>query len=196
MTKPDLKRRKLLAWASAAAGGLSLAGASYPFLASLAPSARAHAQGGPVDANLSALGPGELITVEWRSKPVWVLRRTPDMLAGLQSVRGELADPLSSAASQQPAYARNVDRSVQPEIFVAVGLCTHLGCIPSYRPERDSLQPGWPGGFYCPCHGSKFDLAGRVFKGSPAPTNLLIPRYSFSSAQQLLIGHDAEGDAK
>jgi ubiquinol-cytochrome c reductase iron-sulfur subunit len=196
MTNPDLRRRRLLTLASAGAGTLSLAGASYPFLASLAPSARARAQGGPVDANLSALAPGELTTVEWRSKPVWVLRRTPDMLARLQTARGALADPGSSVASQQPAYARNADRSLQPEIFVAVGLCTHLGCIPSYQPEPDSLQPGWPGGFYCPCHGSKFDLAGRVFRGSPAPTNLLIPRYSFPSAQQLVIGHDAEGDAK
>jgi ubiquinol-cytochrome c reductase iron-sulfur subunit len=136
-----------------------------------------------------------LVTVEWRSKPVWLLRRTPDMLARLQSVRSELADPNSAVASQQPSYARNPDRSVQPELMVAVGLCTHLGCIPSYQPKPDSLQPGWPGGFYCPCHGSKFDLAGRVFKGSPAPTNLVVPRYSFIDSQQLIIGRDADAEA-
>ncbi|MGH8690695.1 MAG: ubiquinol-cytochrome c reductase iron-sulfur subunit [Burkholderiales bacterium] len=192
----DPKRRKVLQQATAAAGGLTLAAASYPFLASLAPSERARAGGGPVEADLSPVSPGELVTVEWRGKPVWILRRTPDMLSRLQSVRAELTDPDSGVDSQQPQYARNPARSVRPELFVTVALCTHLGCIPSYRPEPGSLQPGWPGGFYCPCHGSKFDLAGRVFRGSPAPTNLVVPAHSFESQARLVIGRDAEGDAK
>jgi ubiquinol-cytochrome c reductase iron-sulfur subunit len=195
MSPADAKRRKFLVGATAAAGGLSLAAAAYPFLHSLAPSARARAEGGPSEADASALAPGELRTIEWRGKPVWLLRRTPDMLVRLRSGRAELADPNSSVASQQPAYARNPDRSIDPALFVAIGLCTHLGCIPGFQPEPGSLQPDWPGGFYCPCHGSKFDLAGRVFRGSPAPINLLVPRYSFLSPQRLVIGRDANGEA-
>lgn len=193
---PNPERRKLLVRATTAAGGLGIAAASYPFLASLAPSGRARAQGGPVETGISGLASGELITVEWRSKPVWVLRRSPDMLARLKNVRAELSDPDSRVDSQQPPYARNPVRSADPEYLVTIALCTHLGCIPSFRPEPQSLQPGWPGGFYCPCHGSKFDLAGRVFKGSPAPTNLVVPPYSFSSPGQLVIGRDSEGEAK
>lgn len=191
---PDPSRRKVLQQVTSAAGGLTLAAAAYPFLASLAPSERARAQGGPVEVDLAPVTPGELATFEWRGKPVWVLRRTPDMLARLQAVRAELTDPDSGVESQQPQYARNAARSLRPEVFVTVALCTHLGCIPSYRPEPGSLQPGWPGGFYCPCHGSRFDLAGRVFRGSPAPTNLVVPRYSLE-AQRLVIGRDSEGDA-
>jgi len=190
------KRRQILQQATAAAGGLTLAAASYPFLASLAPSERARAQGGPVEVDFSRLSPGELATVEWRGKPVWILRRTQDMLTRLETARTQLADPDSEVSSQQPGYARNAARSARPELFVTVALCTHLGCIPSYRPESGSLQPGWPGGFYCPCHGSKFDLAGRVFKGSPAPTNLVVPPYSFESPERLVVGRDSEGDAK
>jgi ubiquinol-cytochrome c reductase iron-sulfur subunit len=195
MSSIDLRRRRFAVRTAAAAGGVSLAAVAYPFLASLAPSARELAQGGPIEADVSTLAAGEVATVGWRGKPVWLLRRTSDMLAGLQNVRDELTDPDSSIASQQPAYARNPDRSVNPEIFVSVALCTHLGCVPSFRPEIGSLQSGWPGGFYCPCHGSKFDLAGRVFKGSPAPTNLLVPRYSFLAQQRLVIGRDADGEA-
>lgn len=190
------ERRKLLVRATTAMGGLGLAAASYPFLASLAPSGRARAQGGPVEIGISGLLSGELITVEWRSKPVWVLRRSPEMLGRLKALRTELSDPDSRVEAQQPPYARNLMRSAEPEYLVAVGLCTHLGCVPSFQPAPDSLQPGWPGGFYCPCHGSKFDLAGRVFKGSPAPTNLVVPPYSLVSPGQLIIGRDAEGDAK
>ncbi|MGQ0651442.1 MAG: ubiquinol-cytochrome c reductase iron-sulfur subunit [Betaproteobacteria bacterium] len=185
---PDIARRRLTQ-AAAAAGGLALAGASAPFLASLAPSERARAQGAPMEADLSRIGPGELATFEWRGKPVWVLRRTPDMLKRLAGVGDALADPESSVDSQQPKYARNLTRSRRPELFVAVGLCTHLGCVPSFRPEPGSLQPGWPGGFYCPCHGSKFDLAGRVYRGSPAPTNLVVPPYILSG-DLLVIGED------
>ena len=186
---PDLTRRRLTQ-AATAAGGLAMAGASAPFLASLAPSERARAQGAPVEADISRIGPGELATFEWRGKPVWVLRRTLDMLKRLAAVGDALADPDSSVDSQQPKYARNATRSRQPELFVAVGLCTHLGCVPGYRPEPGSLQPGWPGGFYCPCHGSKFDLAGRVYRGSPAPTNLVVPPYSFTGDNVVLIGAD------
>ncbi|MGH8222732.1 MAG: ubiquinol-cytochrome c reductase iron-sulfur subunit [Woeseiaceae bacterium] len=176
--------------AAGAAGGLAIAGASAPFIASLAPSERAKAAGAPVEARLEELKPAELHTVEWRGRPVWILRRTPDMLARLDSVLGQLSDPDSEVASQQPKYARNAIRSRRPELFVTVALCTHLGCVPSYRPEPGSLQAGWPGGFYCPCHGSKFDLAGRVFKGSPAPTNLVVPPYSFSGEGVVMIGAD------
>jgi ubiquinol-cytochrome c reductase iron-sulfur subunit len=189
---PDPYRRRMLQRATSAVGGLSLAAAAYPFLASLAPSERARAQGAPVEADLTPIAPGALATVEWRGKPVWILRRTPQMLERLAAARAELADPESEVSSQQPSYARNPVRSIQPEVFVTVGLCTHLGCVPSYRPEPDSLQPGWPGGFYCPCHGSKFDLAGRVFKGSPAPTNLVVPPHGFVSAQRLVIGEEAQ----
>lgn len=192
----DPVRRKVLQHATGAAGGLALAGASYPFLASLVPSERARAQGGPVEVDLSPLPAGELATAEWRGKPLWILRRTPDMLSRLQSARAELSDPDSAVTAQQPRYAANSVRSIRPELFVSVGLCTHLGCIPSFRPEPGSVQPGWPGGFYCACHGSKFDLAGRVYKGSPAPTNLVVPPYSFQASDRLVIGSDSAGDAK
>jgi len=191
---PDPRRREVLLQATAATGGLALAAASIPFVASFLPSERARAQGAPVEADVSALVPGALATVEWRGKPVWLLRRTPDMLARLQSVRGALSDPDSAVASQQPEYARNSGRSIRPDLFVTVSLCTHLGCIPSYAPEPGSLQPDWPGGFYCPCHGSKLDLAGRVYKGSPAPTNLVIPPYRFVSQERLVIGQERQSD--
>ena len=188
--EPDLTRRRLTQ-ATAAAGSLAIAGAAIPFARSLAPSERARALGAPVEADVSCIAPAELATLEWRGKPVWVLRRTPDMLERLQTVTGELSDPASQVDSQQPTYARNLTRSRQPELLVAVGLCTHLGCVPSYRPEPDSLQPGWPGGFYCPCHGSKFDLAGRVYRGSPAPTNLVVPPHSFRNDNLVRVGEDA-----
>lgn len=187
----DEARRKLLAGATAAAGGLALAGAGVPFVASLWPSERARAAGAPVEVDIAALKPGELKTVEWRGNPVWILRRTPAMLASLESVRGRLSDPDSQVTSQQPAYARNPTRSIEPELFATVSLCTHLGCIPTYAPEPGSIERGWLGGFYCPCHGSKFDLAGRVFKGSPAPTNLVIPPHHVRGGGLLVIGLDA-----
>ena len=186
---PDLARRRVTQ-ATAVVGGVAIAGAAVPFLASLAPSERARAAGAPVEVDISRVAPAELGTFEWRGKPVWVVRRTPDMLERLESARAELADPDLEVTSQQPEYARNPGRSRQQELFVAVGLCTHLGCVPSYLPEPDSLQPGWPGGFYCPCHGSKFDLAGRVYRGSPAPTNLVVPPYSFAAENRILIGAD------
>ena len=188
----DLPRRKTLVALSTAAGGLAAAGAAVPFLASLAPSERAKAAGAPVEVHSGALKPGELHTIEWRGRPVWVLRRTEDMIKRLDAAEHFLTDPGSRVSSQQPEYAQNHTRSIQPELFVSIALCTHLGCIPSYYPEPDSLQPGWPGGFYCPCHGSKFDLAGRVYRGSPAPTNLLVPPHRYLSAGTILVGDERQ----
>ncbi|MDX1377041.1 MAG: ubiquinol-cytochrome c reductase iron-sulfur subunit [Burkholderiales bacterium] len=193
--RPDPARRKLLAGATGAVGGAAIAAASYPFLASLAPSERAKSAGAPVEFDAAPLQPGQLHTIEWRGKPVWILRRTPEMLAGLKTVEKLLSDPDSDVSSQQPAYARNRGRSIDEAVFVTLALCTHLGCIPSFYPEPGSIQPGWPGGFYCPCHGSKFDLAGRVFKGSPAPTNLVIPPYRYDGTGTLVVGLDGSGSA-
>ena len=131
--------------------------------------------------------------MEWRGRPVWILKRTPEMLKRLPAAEPLLSDPGSAVSSQQPEYARNATRSIEPEVLVTVALCTHLGCIPTYYPEPGSVQPGWPGGFYCPCHGSKFDLAGRVYRGSPAPTNLVIPPHRYLSATTILIGDDGKG---
>jgi len=192
---PDLLRREWLARAAGAAGGLAIAGAAYPFVASLEPSERARAAGAPVEAEVSSVAEGRLKSIEWRGKPVWILHRTPAMLAALGTDRRYLRDPDSEISSQQPEYARNSVRSIRPEVFVAVGLCTHLGCIPNYFPEPGSLGADWPGGFYCPCHGSKFDLAGRVFSGSPAPTNLVVPPYRFESETRLVVGLDAGAKA-
>jgi ubiquinol-cytochrome c reductase iron-sulfur subunit len=183
-------RRRTLVRLTAAAGGVAAAGAAVPFLASLAPSERAKAAGAPVEVDLDAVKPAELYTVEWRGRPVWILKRTPDMLKRLPTAEPFLSDPESAVSSQQPDYAQNATRSIEPEVLVTVALCTHLGCIPSYYPEPDSLQPGWPGGFYCPCHGSKFDLAARVYRGSPAPTNLVIPPHRYLSPQRLQVGGD------
>ena len=191
--KPDdISRRRTLVRLTAAAGGVAAAGAAVPFIASLAPSERARAAGAPVEADIESLKPAVLRTIEWRGQPVWILRRTHDMLQRLASAEPLLIDPGSRVGSQQPDYAKNPTRSIEPEVLVTVALCTHLGCIPSYYPAPDSLQPGWPGGFYCPCHGSKFDLAGRVYRGSPAPTNLVIPPHRYLSAGRLVVGEDAK----
>ncbi len=192
---PDAQRRTLI-HATAAAGGAAAVAAAVPFVSSLAPSERARSMGAAVEVDIAALQPGEMLTVEWRGKPVWVVRRTPAMLQSLQGHDGELADP-ASAKDQQPPYARNAHRSTRPEVFVAVGICTHLGCsptqVPEGAPQAALLGAGWPGGFFCPCHGSTFDNAGRVYRNKPAPTNLEVPPYRFLSATRLLIGED--GDA-
>ncbi len=169
-------------------GGAAAVVAAYPFAASFAPSERAKAAGGPVE----ALAPGATTIVEWRGKPVWVVHRTPEMVAALQDHDAELADPQSNR-HQQPAYARNPARSIKPEFFVAVGICTHLGCSPTSVPAgtgNPGLPADWPGGFFCPCHGSTFDGAGRVFKNKPAPSNLEVPPRRCASATQLVIGDD------
>lgn len=186
----DRDRRDWLA-ATSVAGGAGVVATAVPFVASMAPSERARALGAPVEIDVASIQPGELKTVEWRGKPVFVLRRSPDMLKALTQHDDLLADP-DSRRSEQPEYTVNVDRSVKPEIAVMVGICTHLGCIPTFRPTPGAPDIGasWPGGFYCPCHGSKFDLAGRVFKNVPAPTNLAVPPYHFASENRLLIGVD------
>jgi ubiquinol-cytochrome c reductase iron-sulfur subunit len=169
--------------------------AAVPFVSTFQPSEKAKAAGAAVEVDISSLKPGEKITVEWRGKPVWILRRTPEMLQALAQHDAALADP-ESHKDQQPAYARNAHRSIQPEIFVAVGICTHLGCSPTQVPAggaRGNLGADWDGGFFCPCHGSTFDNAGRVYRNKPAPTNLEIPPHQFLSATRLLIGEDAQG---
>ncbi len=187
---PEVMYRRTLVAAVSAGFGLVAIATSVPFIGSLAPSARARAAGGPVEADISDLAPGALKTIEWQQKPVWIVRRTSEMLARLQHHRSELSDPDSKVA-RQPVYSRNDARSIKPEFFVAVGLCTHLQCIPGFRPETGgTLGMDWDGGFYCPCHGSRFDLAGRVFKGVPAPTNLVIPLHRYVSDTKLIVGED------
>ena len=185
--------RRVWITATTVAGGSGLIASAVPFVASLAPSERARALGGPVKVELQGIRPGELKTVEWRGKPVFVLRRSQDMLDSLARHDDLLADP-PSRRSIQPEYTRNAVRSARPEILVLEAVCTHLGCIPSFRPTPGAPDIGasWPGGFYCPCHGSKFDFAGRVFKSVPAPTNLTVPPYKFASDSTLLIGVDAK----
>jgi ubiquinol-cytochrome c reductase iron-sulfur subunit len=185
---PDAHRRRLLITTSAV-GSVGLVTTAIPFVKSMSPSERALSAGGPVEVDLARVAPGTLTTVEWRGRPVWVLHRTPQMLATLGGHDAELADP-ASAQDQQPFYATNPTRSVRPEWFVATGVCTHLGCTPTFRPEPapPDLGPAWPGGFFCPCHGSRFDLAGRVFRNVPAPRNLEVPPYSFEGDTRLLVG--------
>jgi len=188
----DPQRRTWMAM-TAAMGGAAAVAAAYPFAASFAPSERARAAGGPVDVDVSNLPPGATMVVEWRGKPVWVVHRTPEMVAALQGHDAELADP-DSSRNQQPGYAKNAARSIKPEFFVAVGICTHLGCSPTSVPGgtgNPGLPADWPGGFFCPCHGSTFDGAGRVFKNKPAPSNLEVPPHRYASATQLVIGDDA-----
>jgi len=191
---PDSGRRNLLVAATAVVGAAGLAAASIPFVVSMAPSERARAGGAPVDADFAKLGPGEQVTFEWRGKPVWILRRTEAMLKALETpgLRARLADPDSHVKGQQPAYARNAFRSVKPEYLVLVPVCTHLGCVPTFRPDvaPADLGPEWPGGYFCPCHGSKFDFAGRVYRNVPAPTNLVVPPHLYLSETVVRIGEN------
>jgi ubiquinol-cytochrome c reductase iron-sulfur subunit len=185
---PFNSRRQFLGVITSAMGSLGLVAVAIPFVRSMLPSERARAAGGPVEVRLDTVAPGTLTTVEWRGRPVWVLHRTPAMLAALRGHDAQLADP-ASHEDQQPFYARNPTRSARPELFVATAVCTHLGCIPTFRPEPapPDLGPDWPGGFFCPCHGSRFDLAGRVFRNVPAPRNLEVPPYSFEGGS-LMVG--------
>ncbi|MEX2199676.1 MAG: ubiquinol-cytochrome c reductase iron-sulfur subunit [Burkholderiales bacterium] len=191
--KVDKSRRNLVVATSVLGGAASL-GAAAPFVASMWPSERAKAAGAPIEVDISAIAPGELKVFEWRGKPVWVIRRTQDMLASLKQGVGNLTDP-ASKASLQPEYALNEHRSVNPEVMVMEGVCTHLGCSPQLRTAEAKAEMGgdWAGGFYCPCHGSKFDYAGRVYRGAPAPTNLPVPPYTFLSDGTLRIGDDKKG---
>lgn len=187
----DCGRRRLLV-ATAAAGGVAGVAAAVPFVASMLPSERAKAAGAPVEVDISKLSPGQMMTVEWRGKPVWIINRTKEMLDSLTKVADQLADP-KSEKKNQPEYARNETRSIKPEILVAVGICTHLGCSPTEKFKtgaESGIDPNWPGGFICPCHGSTFDLAGRVYKSKPAPDNLEIPPHMYLGDAKLVIGED------
>ena len=187
----DEKRRRILLVATGAAGAVVAAGATAPLLVSWFPSARALAAGAPVEADVSKLEPGQQITVEWRGKPVFVLRRTPEMLERLSRNADLLVDP-ESKASRQPDYVKGPARSVKPDILVVEGVCTHLGCSPTLKKEvgaASDMGADWPGGYYCPCHNSRFDLAARVFKGSPAPSNLTVPPHRYAEAV-LVVGED------
>ena len=192
--KVDSGRRTWIA-ITCGAGAVGGAAVAVPFVASFAPSERAKAAGAPVQADISGLREGEKMTVEWRGKPVWIVRRSPDQVAALPKLDSQLVDPFSKRNPSEltPEYARNVPRSIKPEIFVAVGICSHLGCSPTdkFTPgPQPSLPDDWQGGFFCPCHGSTFDMAGRVFKNKPAPDNLEVPRHTYLSDTLLLIGED------
>jgi len=187
----DTEKRRFLTQAASVVGAVGAGFLAVPFVASMRPSAKAEALGAPVEVDISKLEPGQRVIVLWRGKPVWVLKRTPEALATLASLESVLLDP-GSEQSDQPDSSKNEARSIRPEIFVAVGVCTHLGCSPVFRPEIAPADLGadWKGGFFCPCHGSKFDLAGRVYKGVPAPVNLEIPPYYFVGDDRIVVGQD------
>jgi ubiquinol-cytochrome c reductase iron-sulfur subunit len=187
----DLKKRRMLTAVTSVMGAIGAVYVAVPFVSSMQPSARAKAAGAPVEADFSKLEEGQMLRVKWRGKPVWLVNRTKEMLAALPTLDSQLRDP-ASEQSEQPVYCKNPARSRKPELFVAIGVCTHLGCSPTYRPDvaAADLGAGWKGGFFCPCHGSRYDLAGRVYQGVPAPLNLPIPPYKFLSATTLLIGDD------
>jgi ubiquinol-cytochrome c reductase iron-sulfur subunit len=187
----DLKKRRMLTAVTTAVGAVGAAYVAVPFLSSMQPSAKAKAAGAPVEADFSKLEPGQLLRVKWRGKPVWLVNRTDEMVNTLATLDDQVGDP-ASEQSTQPEYCKNLTRSVKPNLFVALGVCTHLGCSPSFRPELAPADLGanWKGGFFCPCHGSRFDLAGRVYKAVPAPLNLAIPPHKFLSDTTILIGED------
>ena len=189
----DQSRRTWVTMACAA-GGVGGVATAIPFVSTFQPSERAKAAGAAVEADISALKPGEMMTVEWRGKPVWILRRTPEMLASLDKTDEKVTDPMSEEP-QQPDYAANKHRSINPEYLVAVGICTHLGCSPTDK-FKEGAESGmgadWPGGFLCPCHGSLFDLAGRVYKSMPAPTNLEVPPHQYLADTKILVGEDGK----
>lgn len=188
-------KRRMLIGATGVAGAVAGLGVATPFVMSMAPSARARAAGAPVEVDLAKLEPGMMTTVEWRGKPVWIVHRTPAMLDRLEAAEANLADPKSNIP-MQPDYARNQQRSIKPEYLVLVGICTHLGCSPTRKLEpgaASGMGEDWPGGFFCPCHGSRFDLAGRVYRGAPAPANLEVPPHTYLSDARLLVGDDGKG---
>lgn len=189
----DKSKRRFLVAATSVVGAAGVAAVAVPFVASMLPSEKAKAAGAPVEVDISKIEPGAMITVEWRGKPVWIVNRTDEMLATLSQLDDKLSDPKLEVA-QQPDYCANPNRSIKPNLLVLVGICTHLGCSPSPKLETNGdMGADWKGGFFCPCHGSKFDLAGRVFTGSPAPTNLVVPPHQYLSDAVLLIGADESG---
>ena len=191
----DIERRQFLTGTAAVLGGLGAGVAAIPFVSTFQPSERAKAIGAPVEANIDQIEPGQRVTYKWRGKPVWIIRRTEEQLAALEQMRDILADP-DSTSSVQPEFAEKSWRSLNQEYLVLVGICTHLGCSPSFRPLAGDVVMGADsvGGFYCPCHGSKFDLSGRVYAGVPAPTNMDVPPYKFLNESRILIGELAEGE--
>lgn len=193
MSGVDTEKRRFLTKTASVVGAVGVGFLAVPFVSSMQPSAKAEALGAPVEVDIEKLEPGQRVVVLWRGKPVWVVKRTPDVLATLVELDDILLDP-ESDQSEQPASSKNEARSIKPEIFVAIGICTHLGCSPVYRPEiaPADLGPEWKGGFFCPCHGSKFDMAGRVYKGVPAPVNLEIPPYYFASDSRIVVGLEGE----
>jgi ubiquinol-cytochrome c reductase iron-sulfur subunit len=192
----DESKRQFLTSALTVVGGIGTGYLAVPFLAQMQPSVKTMAAGAPVEVDLSKMEPGQLLRVAWRGKPVWILNRTPAALETLKTIDNLLSDP-GSRDSIQPASSKNPARSIKPEIFVAIGLCTHLGCSPTFRPEiaPHDLGADWKGGFFCPCHGSRFDLAGRVYSGVPAPTNLEIPPHEYKTDTLLVIGETGQGAA-
>jgi len=190
----DTSRRRFLTTTATVVGGIGAVVTAVPFVSTMTPSARARAIGAPIEADIGDLKPGERRIEKWQGKPVWILRREQEQLASLPDLNAELRDP-ESAEGQQPDYARNINRSIKPEYLIVIGLCTHLGCSPTYVPEAEAqlhgLPADWKGGFFCPCHGSRFDLAGRVYKDVPAPTNLIVPPHQYLSESRVLIGDDS-----
>jgi len=189
----DKSKRRFLVAATGVAGGVATGAAAVPFGASMMPSERAKATGVPVEADLGGLAPGQMMVVEWRGKPVWIVRRSKEMLAAVKAAEDKVADP-ASKRSDQPDYAENEFRSIKPEYLVVIGICTHLGCSPAgrFQAQPEPFDSDWKGGFYCPCHGSLFDLAGRVYKNKPAPDNLPVPPYKFAGDAKVLIGEDSD----
>lgn len=190
----DEKKRRFLQGATITIGVVTASAIAYPFLRSMFPSRRALSLGGPVRVKIGKMKPGEQLTVIWRGKPIWIVRRTKEMLATLTKNTNLLRDP-ESRFKQQPMYAKSIGRSINPEFLVVVGICTHLGCVPTYRPDPMSIDKSWDGGFYCSCHGSRFDLSGRVYKSMPATLNLEVPPYYFANADEIVIGESKQGVA-
>jgi len=195
---PDDPSRRFWIGTACAVGGVAGAGVALPLVSTFAPSEKARAAGAPVEVDISSLAPGEMRTVEWRGKPVWIIRRTEEQLASLAKLNDDVADPDSKRAGYTPDYAKNEHRSREPELFVCVGICTHLGCSPTPRfavGGQPGLPSNWEGGFLCPCHGSTFDMAGRVYKNKPAPDNLEVPPYQYLSDTRIIIGVDEDNKA-
>lgn len=192
-SKPNIQRRRFLTISTTVVGSVGAVGVAVPFVASWLPSAKAKALGAPVKVDISKLDPGQMVVMEWRGKPVYVVRRTPEMLHSLEKLTKLLRDPFSKRR-QQPNYITGITRSIDPKFLIVVGICTHLGCAPKFRPDvaPEDLGPEWLGGFFCPCHGSRFDLAGRVFKGVPAPTNLVVPPHVYENKTVAIIGVDSQ----
>ena len=190
-------RRKFLIGATGVVGAVGAGFVAVPFVTSMQPSAKAQAAGAPVEADISKLEPGQKVNVEWRGKPVWIVRRTEEAIKDIEATTSGLRDPNSEVADQQPKYAQNTVRSIKPEYLVLIGICTHLGCSPTYvkKDEPHQLGPDWKGGFFCPCHGSSFDMAGRVVEGVPAPTNLVVPPHKYIGDTVILVGVDQDGGA-